>query len=153
MEHSDKCSKEVRDRDYKTHKYNFMVIIAKFGLKFLAKETTSKTPSQTASSTSVFTQQEEDDPLEILEKYMGLIPELTMANIQILINLFSNIGLNSPAQFGGAKPDAPPEKEKPQPKAKKGEAPPPEQVVIHPTEPSNHNFLALFRYFHKLKYK
>ena len=106
---SDAQSKEVRERDYKYHKENFATLIARLGAKFQDRGKSQQDPNLTASSIA----NEDEDPLAIFQKYEVFIPELNVENIDVLINLFGSIGLNT----------------------------------------TNHNYLALLRYFHKFKYK
>jgi hypothetical protein len=115
MEVSEKASKDARDRDYKYHREAFALIIAQYAQKFhekdeIAMRSTSgnQSPSNANSMLNL-----DEDPLAILGKYVSFIPDLNMESINVMINLFGNIGLTV----------------------------------------TNHNYLVLMRYFHKLKYK
>jgi len=110
MEISDKLSPDAKSRDYKYHREAFIDLVAKLAHKFAEKES-SKTNSE-GSSASTIAKEEEDIRL-ILDKHIIFIPELTMANISLLITMFGLTGLSE----------------------------------------INQNYLALLRYFHKLKYK
>ena len=111
MEASDKLSAEAKARDYRHHRYDFECLITKFGQKFKEKE--SKSAKDLSRSSMSSNPELEGDPLEFLDKYQVIVPDLTKESINVLIGLFDGIGLST----------------------------------------TNFNYLALFRYFHKMKYR
>lgn len=111
MEASDKLSEEAKKRDYRHHRFDFETLITKFGQKFREKDTKN---AKDVSKSSISSNPELDvDPIEFLDKYQVIVPDLTKENINVLIGLFDGIGLST----------------------------------------TNFNYLALFRYFHKMKYR
>lgn len=105
MAASDKCSPELRERNYKCkqgHRQTYQVLVSKIGMKFTEKEGHSNTEQPSF-----------EDLLLWLDKYEVFLPQLSMEAIDVIINMLSPIGNN----------------------------------LI------NHNYLALFRYFHSLKYR
>lgn len=111
MEASDKLSEEAKKRDYRHHRFDFESLITKFGQKF--KERESKSGKDLNRSSMSSNSEAEVDPIEFLDKYQVIVPDLTKENINVLIGVFDGIGLTT----------------------------------------TNFNYLALFRYFHKMKYR
>lgn len=114
MMESDSKSQVAKTRDYKYHVKDFKKLIEDFGKYFYQKENVTrhtKKPKGRAQSVG-FGNDDEEISIDVLEKYAAFLPDLTLDNIQIIISIFNEKGLN----------------------------------II------NHNFLAIFRYFHHIKY-
>lgn len=115
MIESDGKSQIVKTRDYKYHVKDFKKLIEEFGRYFNQKEANikhSKKMKGGRAQSVGFGVEEEENTIDILDKYSALIPDLTLDSIQVMISIFNEKGLN----------------------------------II------NHNYLAIFRYFHHIKY-
>ncbi|EGR29457.1 hypothetical protein IMG5_155340 [Ichthyophthirius multifiliis] len=84
MQESDKKTPLVKERDYKYHKMNFRNIIAQFGAFFFQKECEKDQKNN-------FKKGEKE--IDYLDKYVVFVPYLNIENIQIFIDIFSNLGL------------------------------------------------------------